>query len=135
MVAYLTSLGADTQAERQAQIARWTPSADRVPPPAEMRERFVRLCAPCHGADGRGDGPVAAKLSLPPADWTQATWRYVPVGESRDLVLSRIIKFGLIGRPMAGHEYLPDGDIVGLARLVRTMHKEGDAATVAGSPP
>ena len=135
LVAYLTSLGADTQAERQAQIARWTPSADRVPPPAEMRKRFVRLCAPCHGADGRGDGPVAAKLSLPPADWTQATWRYVPVGESRDLVLSRIIKFGLIGRPMAGHEYLPDGDIVGLARLVRTMHKEGDAATVAGSPP
>jgi len=135
LVAYLTSLGADTQAERQAQIARWTPSADRVPPPAEMRQRFLALCAPCHGVDGRGDGPVAAKLSLPPADWTQSAWRYVPAGESRDLVLSRIIKYGLTGRPMAGHEYLPDGDIVGLARLVRTMHKEGDAATVAGSPP
>jgi cytochrome c oxidase cbb3-type subunit 2 len=134
-VAYLASLGADTFAERQARIARWTPATDRVTPPAGSRVRFVQSCAPCHGETGRGDGPVAAKLSLPPPDWTSSAWRHVAPGPGAEVALSRIIKFGLPGLPMAGHEYLPDADIVGLARLVRTMHKGGDAAAVAVSPP
>jgi cytochrome c oxidase cbb3-type subunit 2 len=78
---------------------------------------------------------VAAKLSLPPPDWTSSAWRHVAPGPGAEVALSRIIKFGLPGLPMAGHEYLPDADIVGLARLVRTMHKGGDAAAVAVSPP
>jgi mono/diheme cytochrome c family protein len=28
-------------------------------------------CLPCHGIEGRGDGPVAEKLKVPPADLTQ----------------------------------------------------------------
>ena len=28
-------------------------------------------CMPCHGADGRGNGPLAGTLSRPPADLTQ----------------------------------------------------------------
>lgn len=135
LVAYLASLGADTFAERQARIARWTPATDRVTPPAEARIRFAQWCTPCHGEAGRGDGPVAARLSLRPPDWTTSPWRQVAPGAGAEVALSRIIKFGLPGLPMAGHEYLPDADIVGLARLVRTMHKGGDAAVVAVSPP
>lgn len=30
-------------------------------------------CLPCHGIEGRGDGPVAAKLKVSPADLTQIT--------------------------------------------------------------
>ena len=30
-------------------------------------------CAPCHGPNGRGDGPVAAVLTKKPADLTQIT--------------------------------------------------------------
>lgn len=135
LVAYLASLGADTFAERQAGIARWAPAVDRVTPPAASRARFAQLCSPCHGETGRGDGPVAATLSLPPPDWTSSPWRHVAPGPGAEVALSRIIKFGLPGLPMAGHEYLPDADIVGLARLVRTMHKGTDAAVVAVSPP
>lgn len=29
---------------------------------------FQRYCASCHGASGRGDGPVAAQLARPPAN-------------------------------------------------------------------
>ncbi len=29
---------------------------------------FVAYCAPCHGRSGRGDGPVAAALKIPPAN-------------------------------------------------------------------
>ena len=31
---------------------------------------FAENCASCHGADGRGDGPAAASLPVPPADLT-----------------------------------------------------------------
>ena len=31
---------------------------------------FAANCAPCHGADGRGDGPVGKNLDIPPADLT-----------------------------------------------------------------
>lgn len=35
-------------------------------------ERFPDLCASCHGAAGRGDGPAAKGLPVPPADLTAA---------------------------------------------------------------
>ena len=37
---------------------------------AERRD-FQRLCASCHGDDGRGDGPAAAALQTTPPDLTQ----------------------------------------------------------------
>jgi len=39
------------------------------------RDAFVRACASCHGADGRGGGPVAAALRSPPPDLTTLTRR------------------------------------------------------------
>lgn len=35
------------------------------------RAIFLQNCASCHGADGRGDGPMAAGLPRPPADLTR----------------------------------------------------------------
>lgn len=32
-------------------------------------------CQPCHGVEGKGDGPKASKLSMPPADLTQIAKR------------------------------------------------------------
>ncbi len=132
LVAYLASLGAETMAERQAQIAAWVPDTTVVADPAVARRRFAQLCTPCHGAAGRGDGRMAAALSLPPPDWQAAGWRRVPPGIPIEPALSRIIKFGIPGSPMAGHEYLPDADVVGLARLVRSLHDSG-AGGRAGS--
>ena len=34
------------------------------------RIMFNSYCAPCHGINGRGNGPVAASLKVPPADLT-----------------------------------------------------------------
>jgi len=36
---------------------------------------FVSLCASCHGAQARGDGPVAPLLVTPPADLTHIAQR------------------------------------------------------------
>lgn len=36
---------------------------------------FLRYCASCHGADGKGHGPVAATLKKAPADLTRIAER------------------------------------------------------------
>lgn len=44
--------------------------------PAEdpgSRALYLRYCAACHGADGRGDGPAALEMTPPPADLTRST--------------------------------------------------------------
>jgi len=35
------------------------------------KREFMRACASCHGATGKGDGPVAKSLVKPPADLTK----------------------------------------------------------------
>jgi len=37
------------------------------------KQMFVNYCAPCHGADARGHGPVAPALKTPPTDLTLLT--------------------------------------------------------------
>jgi hypothetical protein len=44
-----------------------------------------------------------------------------PGGDTADPVrIARLVKFGWTGTPMAGHEYLPDADLVDVAELVRS---------------
>ncbi|MCA3560483.1 MAG: c-type cytochrome [Aestuariivirga sp.] len=44
--------------------------------PGRGKADFVKLCAPCHGIDGKGDGPQAPHLARKPADLTMVTRRY-----------------------------------------------------------
>jgi hypothetical protein len=37
---------------------------------AAGHETYQQFCAPCHGTDGKGRGPVAATLRIPPSDLT-----------------------------------------------------------------
>lgn len=37
---------------------------------------FVQLCSPCHGLDGKGDGPAASSLKVHPADLTRIPQRH-----------------------------------------------------------
>ncbi len=38
--------------------------------PTSGKQMFTSYCAPCHGVDGRGHGPVATALRSQPADLT-----------------------------------------------------------------
>jgi mono/diheme cytochrome c family protein len=38
--------------------------------PASGKDMFTNYCASCHGADGKGNGPAATALKMPPADLT-----------------------------------------------------------------
>jgi len=42
---------------------------DRVDP-TDGKQMYSSYCAPCHGADGRGNGPVARALKQQPSDLT-----------------------------------------------------------------
>lgn len=148
LVAYLMSLGASARAERDAFIARWQPAVPFPPPAApsstapaapaslsaaDTHRLFLRTCAPCHGPAGRGDGPVAAQLSLPPPDWPATGWRRLaatPPAE-RDLAAARIIKFGLPGTSMPGHEALPDAAVVALVDYLRHLQPAPPAPAFA----
>jgi mono/diheme cytochrome c family protein len=49
-------------------------TANRVPLIKRGRDRFVIYCAPCHGGQGAGDGPVnQAALALKESKWVPAT--------------------------------------------------------------
>ena len=38
--------------------------------PTNGKQMYTSYCAPCHGAEGRGNGPVAPALRTPPTDLT-----------------------------------------------------------------
>ena len=126
LVAYLASLGAGTLPARLEQAAGWTPSDNALQlrfDETKTRGQFLRLCASCHGPAGRGDGPLAAQLTIKPPDFSLKAWRHLRADEPAPLVAAaRIIKFGLPGSVMAGHEYLGDETVVALSRYVAALH-------------
>lgn len=126
LVAYLASLGADRADAARRQQQDWRPAAVAPRPPQEQARLFQQLCAACHGPSGRGDGPLAARLSVPPPDFSRG-WRRL-AADSPDLAerLARLIKHGISGTPMAGHEYLSDRDVLSLAACVETLHNATD---------
>ncbi len=53
-----------------------TTAVDTVFNPAERgQELFTEYCQSCHGAEGRGNGPLAELLKIPPPDLTLITER------------------------------------------------------------
>ncbi|MCE0507227.1 cytochrome c [Roseivivax sp. GX 12232] len=41
-----------------------------MPGPAEGARLYTQYCATCHGADGKGDGPMARAMRVPPKNLT-----------------------------------------------------------------
>lgn len=124
LVAYLQSLGADTGPERWEAAREWRPAKAAPLSLDRVQRLYEENCASCHGAGGRGDGPLAGQLSRPPRNLTQAAWIYfsrLASGDAERLALARIIKFGLPGGNMAGREYLGDAEITALAAYVQAL--------------
>jgi high-affinity iron transporter len=45
------------------------PGVARAADAAKGRTTFETRCAPCHGSDGKGDGPAAAAITPPPRNF------------------------------------------------------------------
>jgi mono/diheme cytochrome c family protein len=72
--------------------------------PSDGKEMFTAYCTPCHGKEGRGDGPAAAALKRVPADLTTLAARNG--GKFPDVRVKRYIE-GLDEVPAHGTRDMP----------------------------
>ena len=137
LVAYLDSLGRGHEQEAYGAWQSYRFAEDTgAGASASGAELFAAYCTACHGAEGAGDGPLAGDLGRRPAmnlrkgSFWLVSWG--PGAEARHQALARLIKFGLPGTAMPGHEYLSDGQIADLVAYVETLsrHAEGTPPTL-----
>jgi copper transport protein len=90
---------------------------------------FTANCATCHGADGRGDGPSAAGLVPPPADFIQ----HIPLHS--DASIFAFVSGGLPGTAMpAWGEQLTEQQIWDLVSYLQSEFGEGTRALTSPLP-
>ena len=109
LVAYLESLHTAESSHQRAIEALWQPSTDALAHAntVEGEQLYKRDCATCHDANGATRHAWQAEFKKLPSDLADAQ-------QLRFIDLARIIKFGIPGTDMPGHEYLSDRDIASL---------------------
>ena len=128
LVAYMASLQEPRDAAHlHRMLASWTPASqlpahfDNTPHAADGEHLFTAYCATCHLAGGRARTKWGfAFRQLPPDLFAAPLLQLGSSGatEARTVELERIMKFGIPGTDMPGHEYLPDADLSTLAHWV-----------------
>lgn len=127
LVDYLVELGREEMLQRYDQIQAWggvPPSRETKSTQERGQHEFAIHCAACHGTCGDGNSPLRSAFVRPPTDLVSGPYVYVPVamsGKARQELLARIIKFGLPGTDMPGHEFLADSEIEALTGFVGTL--------------
>ncbi len=138
LIAYLVSLGADTGPQRFRDIQSSRALAHPIDASWSERGRglFALYCARCHGTEGRGDGPLAPALDRRAAidlgDGSFALASFGPGIGTLDEGIARVVRFGMPGTSMPGHEWLSDRDVAALVARVREI-ADGAAPAAPGS--
>jgi cytochrome c oxidase cbb3-type subunit 2 len=124
LVAYLMSLGQASMADRAAFTRSWVPAEPIAGSAHDGQRLFERSCSPCHGLEGAADGPLSKTLFRPAMDLTKGSFFYVSAEATPDeqtLALARIVKFGLPGTNMAGHEYFTDKEVANIVAYLQSL--------------
>jgi mono/diheme cytochrome c family protein len=79
--------------------------------PTSGKQMFTSYCAPCHGVDGRGQGPAASALRVPPADLTGLAKKNH--GSFPDTHIVSVLEFGASVRSHGSAEMPVWGSILG----------------------
>ncbi|MCC7483648.1 MAG: cytochrome c/FTR1 family iron permease [Burkholderiales bacterium] len=82
-----------------------------APDPATGAKLYQSLCASCHGADGRGDGPAGAKLEPAPSNFRDAE----RMAQRSAYGLYNTITLGVDGTGMASYRQLAEAERWALA--------------------
>ncbi len=72
--------------------------------PTDGKMMYSSYCAPCHGADGRGQGPTAVALKTQPVDLTMLARTHH--GKYPDTHVLSVLKFG-VDVPAHGSAEMP----------------------------
>jgi cytochrome c oxidase cbb3-type subunit 2 len=151
LIAYLNSLGAGTRTSRFEQIERTSLDSGSAEQsvfdhadPMRGAELFQTFCARCHGSDARGQGAMPQSLAAmqsayietngyelnkPAMNLRKDSLWLVDQDAASDAEqeaaleqsLARLIRFGVPGTSMPGHESLKDQQIADLAAFVLTL--------------
>jgi mono/diheme cytochrome c family protein len=65
---------------------------------------YTTNCAPCHGEDGRGDGPVAHLLKTKPKDLVNGVSKNLPDGYTYGTIRDGGVAMPSYGDAMSSHE-------------------------------
>ena len=128
---YLSGMVTDQTDEWQNQVYTWSPDGDIANGDAKNGcTSYLKHCSQCHGQDGVGDGPASKLLNASPRNLASGSFLYAPENldpEARFIRLAQIIKYGVAGTSMPGHEYLQDQEIIDLLAylsILRTNLRE-----------
>ena len=116
LVAYLLSLRSAHADEHIAREQTWKPAAVALQQASapEGGALFAEMCATCHSSDGAMRRTWHDSFKRLPPNLQNAPWQVSPFPERNDDRLAQIIKFGIPGSDMPGHEYLTDLDVASL---------------------
>ena len=117
LLEYLVERGLGNFSERYEIIQQWEPRPVGKLVEGRGRELFTQHCAGCHGSSGKGDGELARVWLKPPANLVEGSFAYSLDSDQ----IERIVKFGVPGTDMPGHESLSDDEIVSLADFVHSL--------------
>lgn len=89
------------------------------------KQTYQAMCASCHGAEGKGDGPAGAALDPKPRDFTDSEWQ-------KSVTDEHIAKVTKEGGQAAGlsplmppwGQSLSDADVENVVAYVRTLDDE-----------
>lgn len=88
---------------------------------ARGKELYAQNCTACHGEQGRGDGPVASTLPVPPTDLTYPVRAAGP--DPKDTF--RVLTVGLEGSPMPSYGHLSERDRWALVSYIAYLMNKG----------
>lgn len=116
LIAWLMDDQSEALVWRMEQAAEWRPEGMASGDGAAL---FAAHCAVCHGPEGHGNGRMADRFAKRPANLVEG-----PFVWTADLsALPKVIKWGVPGTDMPGHELLEDGEVLALAEWLREMRE------------
>ncbi len=136
LIAYLQSLGVAGQRAHYAAALDWRLSEASRAAAKELDGAALlqKHCATCHEAQGRARTTWPRGWLRPPPNLVAGPFVYAPSGMDsrwRQARVAEIIKFGLPGTEMPGHEYLADAEVAAMASKIvnGTETKDHESAT------
>jgi cytochrome c oxidase cbb3-type subunit 2 len=137
LLAYMRSLGETNAGAHLAMSQQMWRLADTYLAGAKQLDGEALLqkhCATCHASDGLTRETWKSRFNRLPPDLVAGPFVYAPMGTESNWRLHRIaeiIKFGLAGTDMPGHEYLPDDQIAAMAaQVIRLPDSKGQKSAI-----
>ena len=121
LIAYLASLSNPGHWSQAVTTWRPSPVSLSVNRSSSGQQLFIEHCATCHLVGGVARSKWSSSFKRQPPNLFLDPFQRISPQDTEEqlrLDLARVLKFGIQGTDMAGHEYLPDEQIVSLADYV-----------------